>query len=46
MPVVPQPRGAVVTGVNGTSIGHSTRSSIGGAVKDGSAISGSSYHRR
>jgi hypothetical protein len=46
MPVVPHPWGAVATGVNGTTVGHTTRSSIGGAGKDRSAISGSSYHHR
>jgi hypothetical protein len=44
LPVAPHVPTAVVTGINGTTMNHTTPSSIGGAAKDRSAISGSSYH--
>jgi hypothetical protein len=46
MPVVPHVTPLVVSGINGTTMGHTTPSSIGGAAKDRSAIAGTSYRHR
>jgi hypothetical protein len=46
MPVVPHALPAVATGINGTTMGHTAPSSIGGAAKDHSAIAGSSYRHK
>lgn len=46
MPMVPHVALPMVSGINGTTMGHTNPSTIGGAAKDHSAIAGTSYRHR